>query len=126
MDGSPSEFLHELRHALLRKRIGQIALAVLIAQEILRFIASIVWNLFLPLIGRFLAGQTESVLFERSTRNPIPWDALAGAVIELAFTVIVVFYLNRWIHKRPVFAVLPPHEAAIHEGNQTAVGQDVD
>lgn len=101
MDDSPTAFVSELKHAILKKRVGQIALAIVLGEEILRFIGALTWNLFIPVIGRILEGHTESVLFEGPTRRPIPWENLAGSILELVFTIIVVFYLNRWIQKRP-------------------------
>src|SRR5689334_20921297 len=102
MDDTPTAFFTELKNGILKKRVGQIAVAVVLAEEVLRFLATIVWSLIIPVIGKLLQGNTESVLFEGPARNPIPWINLAGAVIELVFVIIVVFYANRWIHGKPI------------------------
>jgi large-conductance mechanosensitive channel len=101
MDDNPKAFLEELRSGILKKRVGQIALAVVLAQAVWRLLNTLTWYLIIPLIGRALYGQTESVLFENAKRNPFGWDTLAGALLEFMLTVIVVFYLNRWIRKPP-------------------------
>ena len=41
------------------------------------------------------------VLFEKATTNPFPWESLFGAVLELGLVVILVFYLNRWVQRKP-------------------------
>ena len=101
MDDNPKAFLEELRSGILKRRVGQIALAVVLAQAVFRLLNSITWYLIVPLIGRALNGHTESVLFEDATRNPLRWDTLFGAFLEFTLTVIFVFYLNRWIRKPP-------------------------
>jgi len=106
MDDTPKAFLEELRVSVLKKRVGQIALAVVLAQAVWRFISSLTWYLIIPLIGRVLEGHTESVLFERATAHPIPWETLFGSLLELLLTVIVVFYMNRWIQQKSREAVV--------------------
>jgi large-conductance mechanosensitive channel len=98
---APKAFFEELRSGILKKRVGQIALAVVLAQAIWRFVSSLTWYLIIPVLGR-LQGQSESVLFSKSTARPIPLENLSGSTLEFVFTVIVVFYLNRWIHKKPI------------------------
>lgn len=100
MDDSPKAFFEELRASLLRKRVGQIALAVILAQAAWRLVIALTWNLIVPLIGKALHGNTESVLFARANSNPFPWENLFGSLLEFALTVIMVFYLNRWVHRR--------------------------
>jgi large-conductance mechanosensitive channel len=98
MDDTPKAFLEEVRTSILRKRVGQIALAVVLAQAVWRLISALTWYLLMPLMGKFFNG-TESVLLKGYRENPIPWENLAGSLVEFVFTVIVVFYLNRWIHQ---------------------------
>jgi large-conductance mechanosensitive channel len=102
MDDTPKAFLEELRSSILKKRVGQIALAVVLAEAVWRLVTSLTWYLIIPLIGKSLDGHTESVLFETATRRPIPWENLFGSILEFVLTVIVVFYLNRWIHRKPL------------------------
>ena len=52
----------------------------------------------MPVVRRFLEGQNQSVLF--GTAGLISWDNVLGSVMEFLLTVVVVFYLNRWIHLR--------------------------
>jgi large-conductance mechanosensitive channel len=102
MDDTPKAFLEELRSSILKKRVGQIALAVVLAEAVWRLVNSLTWYLIIPLIGKSLDGHTESVLFETATRRPIPWENLFGSIMEFVLTLIVVFYLNRWIHRKPL------------------------
>lgn len=102
MDDTPRGLVQELRTSLLKKRVGQIALAVLLAEAALQLITTLTWYLIIPLLGKLLHGQTESVLFEKSAESPIRWETLFGSVLVFVLTVIVVLYLNRWIQRRPV------------------------
>ena len=101
MDDTPKEFLGELRSSLLKKRVGQIALAVVLAQAVWRLVSALTWYLIIPLIGRLLRGNTESVLFSGTTTRPFPWESLFGSLLEFSLVVILVFYLNRWVQRRP-------------------------
>jgi large-conductance mechanosensitive channel len=98
MDDTPGHFVQELRSSLLKKRAGQIALAVILAEACLRFLNALTWYLVVPTIAGLLKGHTESVLFETQTRAPFPWQPLLGSVLDFAIALIFVFYLNRWIH----------------------------
>lgn len=100
MDDTPKAFLEELHSSILKKRVGQIALAIILAEAVWRLVNAFTWFLVMPVIAGFFRGQTESVLFRASSR-PIAWESLFGSILEFLFTIIVVFYLNRWIHKRP-------------------------
>jgi len=100
-DDSPKGLLGELRTTILRKRVGQIALAVVLAEAIWRLVSALTWYLIIPLIGRFLHGQTESVLLEGESSKPIRWDTIFGSVLEFVLVVIVVIFLNRWIQRKP-------------------------
>jgi large-conductance mechanosensitive channel len=101
VDDTPKAFLEELRSSLLRKRVGQIALAVVLAQAAWRLVTALVWYAIIPIIGKSLRGNTESVLFTGATTHPFPWDNLFASLLEFALTVILVFYLNRWIQRKP-------------------------
>jgi large conductance mechanosensitive channel len=100
-DDTPKGLLGELRTTILRKRVGQIALAVVLAEAIWRLVSALTWYLIIPLIGRFLHGQTESVLLEGESSKPIRWDTIFGSVLEFVLVVIVVIFLNRWIQRKP-------------------------
>jgi large-conductance mechanosensitive channel len=99
MDDTPGHFVQELRSSVLRKRAGQIALAVILAEACLRFLNALTWFLIVPIVGTLLNGHTESVLFQ--TRVAFPWQQLLGSVLDFAVALIFVFYLNRWIHNTP-------------------------
>lgn len=118
MDETPKAFLEELRSSILKKRVGQIALAVVLAEAVWRLVNSVTWYLIIPLIGKSLRGHTESVLFESATTRPLPWENLFGSIMEFVLTVIVVFYLNRWVHRKPV----PPAMTRV-EMEYNSVGQ---
>jgi large-conductance mechanosensitive channel len=100
-DDTPKGLLGELRTTILRKRVGQIALAVVLAEAIWRLVSALTWYLIIPLIGRFLHGQTESVLLEAESSKPIRWDTIFGSALEFVLVVIVVIFLNRWIQRKP-------------------------
>jgi large-conductance mechanosensitive channel len=101
MDDTPKGLLGELRTSLLKKRVGQIALAVVLAEAALQLITAVTWYLIIPFIGKLLHGQTESVLLKASAEDPIHWDTLFGSVLVFVLAVIVVLYLNRWIQRKP-------------------------
>ncbi len=101
MDDTPKGLLGELRTSVLKKRIGQIALAVVLAEALLRLVGTITWYLIIPVIGKVLHGSTESVLFAAASTNPIRWDTLFGSFLEFVLAVTVVVFLNRWIQRRP-------------------------
>ena len=96
MDDTPKGFLGELKWAILKKRVGQIALAVVLAEACIRFLNSLVWFLVLPIISSLMQGHTESVLFE--TKPTFPFERLLAAILEFGAAIIFVFYVNRWIH----------------------------
>jgi large-conductance mechanosensitive channel len=100
MDDTPKGFLDELRGSILRRTVGQIAIAVVLAEAAWKLVSSLTWYLILPMIARALRGNTESVLFSKST-STIRWDNLVGSLLEFGLTVILVFYLNRWVKGRP-------------------------
>jgi large-conductance mechanosensitive channel len=81
--------------------VGQIALAVVLAEAAWRLVTALTWYLIIPLIGRTLRGNTESVLFSGSTAHPFPWENLSGSILEFGLVLILVFYLNRWVQRKP-------------------------
>jgi large-conductance mechanosensitive channel len=99
VDDTPGHFVEELRSSLLKKRAGQIALAVILAEACLRFLNALTWFLIVPTVGALLNGHTESVLFQ--TRVAFPWQQLLGSMLDFGVALIFVFYLNRWIHRTP-------------------------
>jgi large-conductance mechanosensitive channel len=103
VDDTPKGILRELKTSVLKKRVGQIALAVLLAEAALRLVTALTWYLIIPVIGKFLRGQTESVLFQAASTNPIGWDTLFGSMLEFVLVVIVVLFLNRWIQRKPSY-----------------------
>lgn len=115
MDETPKGLLREFRASVLKKRVGQIALAVLLAQAALQLITTVTWYLIIPVMAKFLRGQTESVLFEKSADSPIRWDTLFGSVLIFLLVLILVLYLNRWIQRRSRPADLADEEPVISE-----------
>jgi large-conductance mechanosensitive channel len=115
MDETPKGLLREFRASVLKKRVGQIALAVLMAQAALQLITTVTWYLIIPVLAKFLRGQTESVLFEKSADSPIRWDTLFGSVLIFLLVLILVLYLNRWIQRRSKPADLLDEEPVISE-----------
>lgn len=98
MDDTPRQFIDELRLAILRRSIGQIALAVVLAEECIRLLNALVWYVVIPLIANMLNGHSESVLFARNLN--FPWLQLIGSLLEFVVTIIFVFYVNRLIYGR--------------------------
>lgn len=120
MDDTPKGLVRELRSSLLKKRVGQIALAVLLAEAALQLISALTWYLIIPILGKLLRGQTESVLFEGAARSPIRWETLFGSALVFVLTVIVVLYLNRWIQRRPAASTVPDSDSMTSEEEQAA------
>ena len=96
MDDSPREFLDGLKLTIFRRRIGQIALAVVLAEACIRYLNSLVWYLIVPIISNVLANHTESVLLEN--RRKFPWEQLAGNTLDFVAALIFVYFANRWIY----------------------------
>ena len=100
MDSSgetPRQLFDSIKLTIFRRRIGQIALAVILAESCIRCLSSLVWYLIIPAISNVLATHAESVLF--SHNRSFPWEPLAGATIEFATALVFVFYANRWIYR---------------------------
>jgi large-conductance mechanosensitive channel len=119
MDDTPKAFLEELRSSLLKRTVGQIALAVVLAEAAWRFVSSLTWYLIIPMIGKALRGNTESVLFRKSTTYPFPWDNLVGSLLEFGLVVIMVFYLNRWVQRKPKPFQMPDIEPEFSSTGET-------
>ena len=100
LDDTPQAFLEEFRSAILKKRAGQIALAMILALAVWRLVYTIVYSLIVPVLVTVLFRHSESVLFD-SRAYPIGYVQIFGGILEFLSMIIVVFYLNRWIHKRP-------------------------
>jgi large-conductance mechanosensitive channel len=100
-DDTPKALWGELQSSIVRTSIGRIALAVVLAQAVLNFIRTFVWNLLMPIVANLLHHQSESVLFERYRNEPIRWDYLFNSLLQLVLAVIFVLFVNRWIRPRP-------------------------
>ena len=92
---SPRQFLDGLKSTIFRRRIGQIALAVVLAQACIRFLNALVWYFVIPVISNALNGHTESVLFKE--RRTFAWEPLMGNFIDFAVALAFVYFANRWI-----------------------------
>jgi large-conductance mechanosensitive channel len=100
MDDSPRQFIDELRFAIVRRRVGQIALAVVLAEECIRYLSAMVWYLIIPIVAKVLESHTESLLFQSQSQRPFPWIQLFGSTLEFVAAIIFVFYVNRWLYGR--------------------------
>ncbi|HKF04989.1 MAG TPA: MscL family protein [Candidatus Sulfotelmatobacter sp.] len=100
MDDNPRQFIDELKFAIVRRRVGQIALAVVLAEECIRFLSALVWYLIIPTISNILDGRSESVMFQSQQHRSLPWIQLLGAILEFVVAVVFVFYVNRWLYGR--------------------------
>ncbi|MFI5107241.1 MAG: hypothetical protein ACHP78_00175 [Terriglobales bacterium] len=112
MDDNPRAFLEELKHSIFRRSVGKIALAVVFAMAVMRFISNLIWYLVIPILNEFFR-QSGSVLFPKERQFPVV--QLFGSVMEFAGAVIAVFYLSRWVQKKP-------REAAIGQAEQLELG----
>jgi large-conductance mechanosensitive channel len=115
MDETPQGLLTEFRASILKKRVGQIALAVLLAQATLQLITTLTWYLVIPVFAKVLRGQTESILFEKSAVSPIAWETVFGSTLVFLLVLILVLYLNRWIQRRSRLADETPEPLAVLE-----------
>jgi large-conductance mechanosensitive channel len=95
-DESPKKLLEELKHSIFRRRIGQIALAIVLAEASIRYLNALIWYLVIPVLSNGLKGHTESVLF--GSERTFPWDRLAGSTLEIIAAILFVFYANRWMY----------------------------
>ena len=130
MDNNPRQFVDELKFAIVRRRVGQIALAVVLAEECIRFLSAIVWYLIIPLVSNALQGHTESVLFPSQQHRSFPWIQLLGATLEFITAVVFVFYVNRWLYgrnrprARGEVQDSPPDEALPEQSSERGVEYD--
>jgi len=115
---SPGELIDGIKFTIFRRRIGQIALAVILAESCIRYLSALVWYLIIPIISNVLATHTESVLF--STRRNFPWEMLIGNTIEFATAIIFVFYANRWIYRLSK----PPQRNEEHSEEQMGLDEE--
>ena len=93
---SPRQFVDGLKLTIFRRRIGQIALAVILAESCIRYLNALVWFLVIPAISNVLESHTESVLFKN--RRTFPWEQLTGNTLEFASALAFVYFANRWIY----------------------------
>jgi hypothetical protein len=93
---SPRQLIDGLKLTIFRRRIGQIALAVILAESCIRYLNALVWFLVIPVISNALESHTESVLFKN--RRSFPWEQLTGNTIEFASALVFVYFANRWIY----------------------------
>jgi large-conductance mechanosensitive channel len=96
-DDSPKQVFDGIKFTIFRRRIGQIALAVVLAEACIRFISSLVWYLIIPAIANLLETHTDSVLFKN--RRSLPWEQLIGNTLEFVTVIVFVYYANRWIYR---------------------------
>jgi|RhiMetdeSRZDD1v2_1073273.scaffolds.fasta_scaffold786343_2 large-conductance mechanosensitive channel len=99
MDNTPRQFFEEFRSSILKEKIGIIAMAIILAQAVLRLTYALSSFLVMPLIARVFFGHTHSVLFESPA--PFPYEQLLGALVDFALAIVVVFYINRWVRGLP-------------------------
>jgi large-conductance mechanosensitive channel len=124
---SPRQFVDGLKSTIFRRRIGQIALAVVLAEACIRFLNAFVWFFVIPVISNALKGHTESVLFKE--QRIFPWEQLAGQLIDFAVALAFVYFANRWImnlsRQRIAESEAPPMDLK-EEGPAAAENQQKD
>ena len=81
------------------KWIARVVIAVILAEGIWGFIASVTNNLILPLLARTMGGDVQSPLYLGKGEFNVP--ALFTSVLELCFAGIAAVMLNAWIQRKP-------------------------
>ncbi len=81
------------------KWIGRVVIAVILAEGIWGFIASVTNNLILPLLARTMGGDVQSPLYLGKGDFNVP--ALFTSVLELCFAGIAAVVLNSWSQRKP-------------------------
>lgn len=99
MDETPRTFSPEPSAADAGKWIGRVVIAVILAEGIWGFIASITNNLILPLLARIMGADAQSPLYLGKGDFNVP--GLFTAVLELCFAAIVAVILNSWVQRKP-------------------------
>jgi hypothetical protein len=118
MDEIPRTSSPEWSAADTGRWIGRVIIAVILAEAIWGFIASLTSNLVLPLLARAMGGDVQSPLYLGKGDINVP--ALFVTVLELCFAGIVAVILNSAVQRKPkmirVKAVrvspIPPQPAA--------------
>jgi len=99
MDEIPRTSLPEPSAADTGKWIGRVVIAVILAEGIWGFIASVTNNLVLPLLARTMGGDVESPLYLGKGDFNVP--ALFTSILELCFAGIAAVILNAWVRGKP-------------------------
>ena len=81
------------------KWIVRVVIAVILAEGIWGFIASLTNNLILPLLARTMGGDVQSPLYLGKGDVNVP--ALFASVLELCFAGIAAVILNSFLQKKP-------------------------
>jgi hypothetical protein len=99
MDEIPRTSSPEWSAADTGRWIGRVVIAVILAEAIWGFIASLTSNLILPLLARTMGGDIQSPLYLGKGDINVP--ALFVSVLELCFAGIVAVILNSVVQRKP-------------------------
>jgi hypothetical protein len=99
MDEIPRTYSPEPSAADAGKWIGGVVIAVILAEGIWGFIASVTNNLILPLLARIMGADAQSPLYLGKGDFNVP--ALFTSVLELCFAAIAAVILNSWVRRKP-------------------------
>jgi hypothetical protein len=99
MDEIPRTASPEWSAADTGRWIGRVIIAVILAEAIWGFIASLTGNLILPLLARTMGGDVQSPLYLGKGDINVP--ALFASVLELCFAGIVAVVLNSLLQRKP-------------------------
>jgi hypothetical protein len=99
MDEIPRTSSPEWSAADTGRWIGRVVIAVILAEAIWGFIASLTSNLVLPLLARTMGGDVQSPLYLGKGDINVP--ALFVSVLELCFAGIVAVILNSVVQRKP-------------------------
>ena len=99
MDEGNRTFSSEGSAADTGRWIARVVIAVILAEGIWGFIASVTNNLILPLLARTMGGDVQSPLYLGKGDVNVP--ALFASVLELCFVGIVAVILNSFLQSKP-------------------------
>jgi hypothetical protein len=99
MDEIPRTHWSESPAADAGRWIGRVIIAVILAEGIWGFIASVTNNLVLPLLARTMGGDVQSPLYLGKGDFNVP--ALFTSVLELCFAGMAAVVLNFWVQRNP-------------------------
>jgi hypothetical protein len=123
MDEGNRTFSAEGSAADTGRWIARVVIAVILAEGIWGFIASVTNNLILPLLARTMGGDVQSPLYLGKGDVNVP--ALFASVLELCFAGIVAVILNSFLQSKPKVIRSKPARVSPVQGLSIAPEQPI-